>query len=274
MTTKDQDHLADDEFAAFLQGEGILASDLQALSHPEPSAAMSAAILGQVKSDLAQGAKSLPQTTKHAANDVRMPGASAPIRPGFMSRWRTPLALAASILCTILLLLQWQQQQSPSPVVAQGPQTAPSQVPSTVTEQNLPAVSAIVDTPQVASATKSVQSAPAAAPVKKTRVTAPAIQIAQADVLELNASALSAHANPTATRSMPKPAGKVVASPPDALTPADDVEKAKAWLTLIDEMIKADLRQDALIEWEKFHKAYPHYKVPGNLLAQIKALKK
>ena len=61
---------------------------------------------------------------------------------------------------------------------------------------------------------------------------------------------------------------------PDAASIAPDVEKAKVWLKLIDELIKADLQRDALEEWQKFRKDYPHYAVPQELAARINALKR
>lgn len=50
--------------------------------------------------------------------------------------------------------------------------------------------------------------------------------------------------------------------------------RAEAWLSAIDEMLKAGLRQDALDEWEKFKRAYPDYPVPEKLRAQIRQLQK
>lgn len=50
--------------------------------------------------------------------------------------------------------------------------------------------------------------------------------------------------------------------------------RAEAWLSAIDEMLKAGLRQDALEEWDKFKRAYPNYPVPEKLRAQIKLLQK
>lgn len=50
--------------------------------------------------------------------------------------------------------------------------------------------------------------------------------------------------------------------------------RAEAWLSAIDEMLKAGLRQDALEEWEKFKRAYPNYPVPEKLRAQIRLLQK
>ncbi len=51
-----------------------------------------------------------------------------------------------------------------------------------------------------------------------------------------------------------------------------DAARAQAWLNVIDEMLKADLRQDALAEWVKFRQAYPDYPVPETLRARIKVL--
>jgi len=55
---------------------------------------------------------------------------------------------------------------------------------------------------------------------------------------------------------------------------AESTPRAEAWLSAIDEMLKAGLRQDALEEWEKFKRAYPDYPVPEKLSAQIRLLKK
>ncbi len=63
-----------------------------------------------------------------------------------------------------------------------------------------------------------------------------------------------------------------IASPASGANLAEN-PKAKAWLTLMDELIKADMEQNALEEWEKFHKAYSDYFVPEKLDAKIKALK-
>ncbi|AMP05636.1 hypothetical protein [Collimonas pratensis] len=54
----------------------------------------------------------------------------------------------------------------------------------------------------------------------------------------------------------------------------ESTERAEAWLSAIDEMLKAGLRQDALEEWDKFKRAYPNYPVPEKLRAQIRLLQK
>ncbi|MEO6919384.1 MAG: hypothetical protein ABI171_10310 [Collimonas sp.] len=78
---------------------------------------------------------------------------------------------------------------------------------------------------------------------------------------------------------MPVPAPVVAAPvlPAPAVASAakpESTTKAETWLSAIDEMLKAGLRQDALEEWEKFNRAYPDYPVPKNLRDQIKALQR
>lgn len=288
MTTKDNNQLDEDEFAAFLQGQGEMARRLRDLPQPEPSAALDAAILARIEADLARGAARLPDVVRHAANDASMPGAAAGIRPGFMSRWRMPLAMAASMVLALLLLLRQPSQQNPVQViVAQAPsaalpetQTTPPTPPSTPAAK--PAAPTIAAKPPAASASK-VASSPASvphdtpAPENKGSDAAPDIQIAQADMPELRWRSVAPA--PAATSTMPPPAAArteaaTTPAPVPAPMSAVDTETAKAWLALIDEMLKADLRQDALAEWEKFRKAYPHYPVPEKLAARIKALKK
>lgn len=53
---------------------------------------------------------------------------------------------------------------------------------------------------------------------------------------------------------------------------AASAAKPTAWLNVIDEMLKADLRKDALDEWKKFRLAYPDYPVPDALAKRIAAI--
>ncbi|WP_211473573.1 hypothetical protein [Collimonas humicola] len=98
--------------------------------------------------------------------------------------------------------------------------------------------------------------APAAAAPAPTYSSAPAPALA---------SGAGARALPTQSEMAPvvAPSGKAESTP-----------RAEAWLSAIDEMLKAGLRQDALEEWEKFKRAYPDYPVPEKLNAQIRLLKK
>ncbi len=47
---------------------------------------------------------------------------------------------------------------------------------------------------------------------------------------------------------------------------------AKPWLALIEELLKADLRRDALDEWKQFRKSYPRYDVPEKLKKELDRL--
>ena len=297
MTSKGTDQF-DEEFEAFLQGRDALSRHLQSLPQPAPSAELDAAILARAEAELA----------RDAANDPAMPGVTDHARPGFLKRWRTPLAMAASVLFAFLLLLRWQTpSEDPAPlVVAQAPQPAATEpeVPSLAT--NPPAAPAgaragvnvtAKEKPLEAKTAKqpraeTLQADPqiAASPDTNSDAATPPIQIAQADPQETLPFVPAPAAAPTTapvtalppTALMRAPAPAAMPSPPAAATsvaPAtppnsSSPEKAKAWVALIEELLKADLRQDALAEWEKFRKAYPQYPVPGKLEARIKALQK
>lgn len=47
---------------------------------------------------------------------------------------------------------------------------------------------------------------------------------------------------------------------------------AVQWLALIESLLKADLKRDALGEWRRFRAEYPAYPVPDELQAKIKAI--
>lgn len=90
----------------------------------------------------------------------------------------------------------------------------------------------------------------------------------QGKLLELRSNASAAAA--------PAPAAAPAAAPMlDAMpaTGAQEDAKANAWLSVIEEMIKAGLARDALLEWEKFRAAYPDYPVPAELRSKISTLK-
>lgn len=295
MTGKDKDQI-DDGFELFLQRQDELSRQLQSLPQPAPSAELDAAILAKVEAELARSA-----ATDAAANDPALPGAAASPLPGFLSRWRTPLSMAASVMLVTLVLLRWQTQaDNPVPlVVAQAPEQTPQQaLPQAATTAAPPAQpragrektdgKMLAARPQAADAARTevttsntqIAQAPDAG-----REAEAALQIAQADTQD---AARKTYAPAPAPTSAPVPTAIARAEVPVAAAPApaairppvtdsalpNNPEKAKAWLALIDELLKADLRQDALAEWEKFRKAYPQYPVPEKFEARIKALKK
>ncbi|CAN5767500.1 hypothetical protein BH11PSE12_BH11PSE12_34050 [soil metagenome] len=334
MTIKTKDQIEDDEFDAFLKGQGELAQQLQALPRSVPSAALDAAILAQVTANLARNGVQQKNAAPVAANDASIPGGAGNSRPSFLSRWRSPVGMAASLVIGLFIMLQWQQQNLLPVIVAQAPQASPSSSTSTPVIQipqvavsdaakmsePIPAPTTLgaAAVPQAKTAAPAAATKPLSSPEKEAAPTmlaatpqadtapgssvalrksdaGPATQIAQADISEFRAKSApasvvaaappavvpSAPAVAAAAPAMASAAGGISAEQKTAVAasnavpaPIVDVAKAKAWLGLIEEMLKADLRQDALAEWEKFRKAYPTYPAPEKLEARIKALKK
>ena len=123
MTTPDHDQPHDQpddaEFDNFLQGRGELVKQLKALSQLTPSAALDAAILASAKAAVAQAERA----KQAAANDP-----VSPRKPGFVSRFRVPLAMAASLMVAVLVAVQWHaQSEYPESIqVAQAPAAEPA----------------------------------------------------------------------------------------------------------------------------------------------------
>lgn len=104
MSHGDIKDIDDAGFEAFLRGEGELADLLRAMPQPDASSQLEAAIMADAQAALAR-----PQVTAGvAANDPVIAST-----PGFLTRWKIPLGLAASILLALPLLMQ-QRGQSPS----------------------------------------------------------------------------------------------------------------------------------------------------------------
>lgn len=276
MTSKDVDRF-DDEFEAFLDGRDDLSRQLRSLPQPEPSAELDAAILARVEAELA-GA---------TANDPALPGGAGRAWPGFLNRWRAPLAMAAGVLFAFLLLLRWQAQpEQPAPlVVAQTPPPADVAPPAATPAARQRSRTGSGSSPDGSPAAKpQTHERPAPTWTADARIApspgtgddaaTPPVQAAQAGPPESTRHAAAPLPTP-----VPAPAPAASVAPPAAETAAiaadpPDRERAKAWLALIEELLKAGLRQDALAEWDKFRRAYPQHPVPEKLDAQIKTLKK
>jgi hypothetical protein len=316
MTTQKHDQPEEEAFDDFLQGRGELVKQLKALSQLTPSAALDAAILASAKAAVAQAERS----KQAAANDP-----VSPRKPGFLSRFRMPLALAASLMVAVLVTVQWHaQSEYQLPLqVAQAPTAESAAAPAveapqpaqadtnakTVSEptnnnvadagQSKPAISATAS--KALASEKKVETQVAANGTSKSTVergnAAPA-QLAQTDAAQMKyksaaiqeqrvtpapvpPTALAAAAPPPIATTLARESARATAGPaPAAVAPlaeslakTDSQEKQKAWLVRIEELIKTDSRKDALVEWEKFEKAYPGYPVPEKLREQIKTLK-
>lgn len=107
MSTQDEINISDADFDAFLKGEGELSLMLRQLPQKQPSAELDDAILAKAKVELAKTPEApvvaTVQSAPQAANDPVMPGKSKS-SGGFVSRWRIPLGLVASLFVTVQLV--------------------------------------------------------------------------------------------------------------------------------------------------------------------------
>jgi len=255
--TRHDDQKLDDELDDFMAGRDALSRHLSALKQPESPAQLDTAIMASIEGKLAQ-----EQTMR------QRPAAN-------MARWRMPLALAASVVGTLLLTLEWQRGEyaepeqittsaPPAPVRAASPEitvTAPPKPAAIVSDKRVHAAPA----PGAPAAEEAWTPLPAPAAAPAPVMTAqPAAPVTDAvTVHRFAASSFGAAAAPAPI--VARPSAAPIAPPaPDA--------QAAAWLHAIDEMLKADLRSDALAEWKKFRLAYPDYPVPEALARQIAAI--
>ncbi|MEN9866272.1 MAG: hypothetical protein RL748_1862, partial [Pseudomonadota bacterium] len=143
----EQAELDDAGFAEFLQGQGELSGLLQGMAQPGASAELDARIFADAERALAQAAQaSQAQATQEqtaqaqageqgsshsfAANDTGPAGTKAP--PGFFSRYRMPLGLAASVVLMMSGVMQvWRAQvvdTEPAPRLEQPAAASPAEV--------------------------------------------------------------------------------------------------------------------------------------------------
>jgi hypothetical protein len=121
MTNQEPDHREEAEFEEFLQGRGELVKQLKALSQMSPSAALDAAIIASAKAAVAQAQRS----KLAAANDPIT--AQNPNKSGTSTRFRMPMAMAASVMVAVLVGIFWHQTGDELPTqLAQAPETAPT----------------------------------------------------------------------------------------------------------------------------------------------------
>ncbi|AMP14327.1 hypothetical protein [Collimonas pratensis] len=190
------------------------------------------------------------------------------VRPKAITRSAPPVAKAAPEVKPPVPAQDTQAAPAPTPAPApfasrenyavSPPQLAsPEHVPSRARAIVVPQAPAAANPPS-AIADPAATYSPAPAPI----VPPPVYSPAPAPVV---ASGATATAAPTESASAP---GATLSGKQES------PERAVAWLSAIDEMLKAGLRQDALEEWDKFKRAYPNYPVPEKLRAQIRLLQK
>jgi hypothetical protein len=269
----------DQEFDDFLQGKGELAQQLKSLSQPQPSEALTQAILARVQRDLEQ---------PEAAN---APSFSGVARPGWIRRMRVPLTLAASVTLGIAATMLWRDTEAPAtPVSAQAPASSTNDKPEQVASANIPATPA---TPSTAPAPQHI------VPPSEAKIVAPATPVtAQAPASSANdkpeqIAAVNSPSAPVASAAMPvhqhvAPTPSVVVAQADPPTINDNAvvmrsvpipetgpdTPPQAWLSIIATLIRQDQRDEALLQWNKFRQTHPQYAVPDAVQAQIDALKK
>lgn len=94
----------------------------------------------------------------------------------------------------------------------------------------------------------------------------------EAPAAPVQAPAAAAPAPPVAEKRQNNADSAEISGLASGMAQAEHNARAKAWLQLVEELIKADLHQEALQEWKKFKKAYPYHPVPERLQEQIKVM--
>ncbi|MEC5161612.1 MULTISPECIES: hypothetical protein [unclassified Janthinobacterium] len=290
MSSKENDHIEDAELRALLH----------TLPQAGPSAELDAAILTAADKALyieaALDADTDPRVGKsrvfhalaverEAANDAAIPQAAPPARPGFLSRWKVPLAFAASVLVAVNMIgPQWftsSPQEFPATVAPMPAAAPPASAP--VPPQAEPAKVAASPVPVPAPAAGSAARAPLArqrAAPEPSPVAAPVIDSVREQPMAATRPEMEPAPAPMA-QARQAPAGKMAFSmtapaPVAARSEAsgDAPKNPQAWLLEIERMLKADRSKDAVDEWEKFRRAYPDYPAPQELTERLQALKK
>jgi hypothetical protein len=308
-----QDEHDDAEFDAFLNREGALASALQQLPQPAPSGELSKAILADAEravplspaANAPYGGDGRQQAwMPHFLRQYRAPlgvAASIIFAVTIGMQWQAPsdetrMEEAAPIQpapepAPAALTPAQQADQPAMPATAKKPtparskeaiiavMPAPAPAPEPVRAPAPEAVRAPVAVP-APPPTLALAPAPAPAPAQ---VSAP-IQVSAA-TREVSAPApakiiITGSSNVRA-QSEPSNLGAPVTLALSRSTAATSAErkalnddgKPKAWLAVIEEMLKAGLDRDAKMEWEKFQAAYPNYAVPAELKEKISGSK-
>ena len=279
------DDINDIDLDAFLKGEDELSRHLQALPQAEPSAALDAAVLARARAAMAPA----------AANDP------APLP----MRWRVPAGLAAMLLVGVLAHRSYDAGGEMAPAPEAAPAAAPAPQVQAAPQEAMPPPPAAAPKAEarrvppakpVAREKYAVQK-PAGLPhmvdealehipgPTLSRVPAPMPQPAPPaqDLPDPGQSVLvtgqraslqsSMRVQQAASSAAPLSlAPSIAAAPaaPAAEMAARDID-AERWLALIDEMLKAGLRSDALIEWARFRAAHPNYRVSAELTERINA---
>ena len=278
------DDINDIDLDAFLKGEDELSRRLQALPQAEPSAALDAAVLARARAALAPA----------AANDP------APLP----MRWRVPAGLAAMLLVGVLAHRSFDAGGEMAPAPDTAPAAAPAPVAQAAPQEAMPpppaaakaearGVPPAMPTRREKNAVQKPAGLPHMVEEAPERASGPLLSRVPApmplpappaqDLPALGQSVLVTGQRASVQSSMriqqaassPAP---VSLAPPMLAAPAAPAGEmaardlnAERWLALIDEMLKAGLRSDALNEWARFRAAHPDYRVSAELTERIDA---
>jgi hypothetical protein len=110
------------------QMDAQLEALLQAMPQPRPSAELDAAILADAEAALAKN----PVAQRAAANDAVTPESANARRPSFLTRWKVPLAFAATVMLAVHIVgLQWfAAPVYDAPAVSDAAPAAPAAAPA------------------------------------------------------------------------------------------------------------------------------------------------
>lgn len=304
MTTEDPSRADEMELELFLQRKGRVSRGLHAIDQPKSSDALEATIFAAIEAELNKEAQSLPQ----AANDPHGGAGVKPVRRRLSPLWNIPLGLAAGVLLTVMVqkvrhadefsmspgqsaqvdkskALPVQQHVASADTSApieqdqsSGP-THPVMPPlAMVTPRAQPSRPTVIDNNKVERVEitgTNIKRADAETPSPVQVITAENIK--QSGVTTVNDylhSIPRKEATPCAPNSEWDDRPQAAAWPITPTHTAEDPKQEQACLDLIEAKLDADADQEALEEWDKFHKTYPDYSAPDTIANRIKELQK
>lgn len=292
MTTRDDNphqRQDDDAFEAFLRGEDPLSAQLRGLEQPAPPPALEARIRAE-----AEQALRASRDAANAANDAEEKALVA----SPLGRWRTPLALAATVVIGVSLGLQWKGWH------ADTPSTLSDALPADAPPAAMQDPAALARLPELAAPAAPARQAtlarddaeqpipppppppPAPAPPASPASPAPPTPPAPAP-LALPAPGAAA----AAVGSLQRQGNPAMLAPDEVggqarhLAPegrgsgergagrdaAALAERPRKGLALIGELLDLGLTEDARTTWRRFREDYPDYPVPPELQRRIDA---
>jgi len=224
MTTQKHDQTEDAAFEEFLGGRGELVKQLKKLAQLSPSAALDAAVLASAKAAVAQAERS----KLTAANDAVVP--SMPGKPGFLSNFRMPMGLAASLMVAVLVSVLWHQSADLTAEFTQAPEAAPAAAEMAAAPPAVTAAAALADTAKAKNPAQASQPAATAAAPAQAAPAAPAPVAAVKPPVTVAPAPVAAAVKPAVTKDalvVPPAPAVAVAKPAAPVAEAKSVVSEK-----------------------------------------------